>query len=124
MQTSWERFRDASVVLAGGGPIKQRLTDAYQNCLRDVRPDELPRDLRSPFVAFLAALQSAPKTGALDAVSASVRKMSEADAAQHSQAIVRIFAGLQDQPQAVNRPATVLRAVSLEDEIPAFLNRA
>jgi hypothetical protein len=24
----------------------------------------------------------------------------------------------------VSRPATVLRAVSLEDEIPAFLNRA
>jgi hypothetical protein len=124
MQTNWDRFRDASIVLAGGGSIKQRLADAYQNCLRNVSPDELPRDLRAPFVAFLSALQSAPKTGALDAVSASVRKMSEADAAHHSQAIVRIFIGLQEQPQALSRPATMLRAVPLEDEIPAFLNRA
>ena len=124
MQSNWDRFRDASVVLAGGGSIKQRLTDAYQNFLCNVSPDELPRDLRPPFVAFLNALQSAPKTGTLDAVSASVRKMSEADAASHSQAIVRIFAGLQEQPQAVSRPATMLRAVPLEDEIPAFLNRA
>ena len=124
MQSNWDRFRDASVVLAGGGSIKQRLTDAYQNCLRNVSPDELPRELRPPFVAFLSALQSAPKTGTLDAVSASVRKMSEADAARHSQDIVRIFAGLQEQPQVLSRPATMLRAVPLEDEIPAFLNRA
>jgi hypothetical protein len=123
MQSNWDRFRDASVVLAGGGSIKQRLTDAYQNFLCNVSPDELPRDLRPPFVAFLSALQSAPKTGTLDAVSASVRKMSEADAASHSQAIVRIFAGLQE-PAAANRTA-VLRAVpSPDDEIPAFLNRA
>jgi len=124
MQTSWECFRDAVVVLAGGGPVKQRLTDAVQQQLRDIDPESLPRDLRGPFCALLAALQSGQRVGALDAISASVRKMSEAEAARHAQSIVHMFAGLQE-PAAANRPA-VLRAVpsSVDDEIPAFLNRA
>ena len=123
MQTSWERFRDAVVVLAGSGPIKQRLTDAYREHLCAVAPDELPRELRAPYSAVVTAMQSAPRTGSLDAVSASVRKMSEADAASHAQAIVRVFAGL-NEVSAVSRPATVLRTVPLDDELPAFLNRA
>jgi len=123
MQTSWERFRDAVVVLAGSGPVKQRLTDAYQEHLCAVAPDDLPRELRAPYAAVVTAMQSVPRIGSLDAVPASVRKMSEADAARHAQAIVRVFAGMNDVP-AVSRPAAVLRAVPLDDEIPAFLNRA
>lgn len=124
MQTSWERFRDAVVVLAGGGPVKQRLTDAFQCQLRDIDPESLPRELRGPFCTLLAALQSGQRVGTLDAISASVRKMSEAEAARHAQSIVHMFAGLQE-PTAANRPA-VLRAVpsTADDEIPAFLNRA
>ena len=124
MQTSWECFRDAVVVLAGGGPVKQRLTDAFQCQLRDIDPESLPRDLRGPFSTLLAALQSGQRVGTLDAISASVRKMSEAEAERHAQSIVHMFAGLQE-PTAANRPA-VLRAVpnTVDDEIPAFLNRA
>ena len=122
MQTSWECFRDAVVVLAGGGPVKQRLTDAFQCQLRDIDPESLPRDLRGPFSTLLAALQSGQRVGTLDAISASVRKMSEADAARHAESIVHMFAGLHET--AASRPA-VLRAVpSAEDEVPAFLNRA
>jgi hypothetical protein len=123
MQTSWEQFRDAVVVLAGGGPVKQRLTEAYLGHLRDLDPEDLPRDLRGPYATLVAALQSSQRTGSLDAISASVRKMSEADAARHSQAIVHMFASLQEPP-AASRPATVLRAVPSDDEVPAFLNRA
>jgi hypothetical protein len=123
MTTSWERFRDAVFVLAGSGPVKQRLTDAYQAHLRGVASDDLPRELRAPYSAVVTAMQSVPRTGSLDEVSASVRKMSEADAARHAQAIVRVFAGLTEMP-AVSRPATVLRAVPLDDDVPAFLNRA
>jgi len=123
MQTNWERFRDAVVVLAGSGPVKQRLTDAYQGHLRGLDPEHLPREVRGPYSALMTALQSGQRVGTLDAISASVRKMSEADAARHAQSIVHMFAGLQE-PAAVNRPA-VLRAVpNVDDEIPAFLNRA
>lgn len=123
MQTNWDRFRDAAVLLAGGGPVKQRLTDAYQAHLKDLDPESLPRDLRGPFGALVTALQSGQRVGTLDAVSACVRKMSEAEAARHAQSIVQIFASLQE-PAATSRPA-VLRAVpDADDEIPAFLNRA
>ena len=124
MQTSWERFRDAVVVLAGGGPVKQRLLQAYQEHLLDLIPDDLPRELRGPFSALTTALQSAQRTGSLDAVSASVRKMSESEAARHSQAIVRMFSSLQESALSAARPAALLRAVPDDDPIPAFLNRA
>jgi hypothetical protein len=123
MQTSWELFRSAVVVLAGGGPVKQRLTEAYQAHLRDVSPDDLPRDLRTSYLSLVTALQSSQRTGSLDAVSASVRKMSEADAARHAQAIVQMFAALHE-PQPSNRTAALLRAVPSDEDIPAFLNRA
>lgn len=122
MTDHWERLRDAVVVLAGGGPVKQRLTEAYQGHLRELDPDDLPRELRPPFEALLAALQNAPRTGSLDAVSVSVRKMSEAEAAAHSQAVVRMFADLQEPTPGAR--AGRLRAVPSDDEIPAFLNRA
>lgn len=124
MRTNWECFRDAVVLLAGAGPLKQRLADAYQQHLRDLDPQDLPSDLRGPYAALCTALQSGPRVGTLDAVAASVRKMSEADAARYAQSVVHMFADLQE-PVTGSRPA-VLRSVpsSLDDEIPAFLNRA
>jgi len=122
MQTEWECFRDAVVLLAGGGPVKQRLTDAFQAHLRHLSADALPRDLRGPFGTLVAALQSGQRVGTLDAIAASVRKMSEAEAARHAQSVVHMFASLQEP--SMSRPA-VLRAVpNADDEIPAFLNRA
>ena len=124
MQTVWERFRDATVVLAGCGPVKQRLVQACQVHLVDLAPDDLPRELRGPFSTLAIALQATQRTGSLDAVSASVLKMSEAEACRHSQAIVRIFSSLQESTPAAARPAALLRAVPDDDPVPAFLNRA
>jgi hypothetical protein len=123
MSTSWERFRDAAVVLAGGGPVKQRLTDAYQRFLCELDPADLPHDLHGPYGLLVTALQSGQRIGTLDAVAASVRKMSEADAARHAQSIVQMFAGLQEPPLST-RPAALRAVPDADDEIPAFLNRA
>jgi len=49
-------------------------------------------------------------------------KMSESEAGQHAQEIVRIFGGLSESHVAA-RPATVLRAVP-DESVPAFLSRA
>lgn len=123
MQTDWERLRDAVTVLAGAGPVKQRLLDAYQRHLRDLDPGGLPHELRGTYASLLDALQSARRAGSLDTIAASVRKMSDMDAARHAQAIVQLFAGLHE-PHGHARPAAPLRAVPDDDEIPAFLNRA
>jgi hypothetical protein len=123
MQTNWECFRDAVVVLAGGGPVKQRLTEAYQGHLRELDPDDLPHDLRNAYAALVTALQNGRPVGTLDAIAASVRKMSEVDAARHAQSIVHMFASWQEPPAASR--AALLRAVPIDDDqIPAFLNRA
>jgi hypothetical protein len=125
MQTSLERFRNAALVLAGSGPVKQRLAQAFHGYLGTLAADELPRDLRERFSALAAALHSTQRTGSLDSVSASILKMSEAQACEHAQAIVLMFGSLHEAPPAVaSRPTTLLRAVPDEQEIPAFLNRA
>jgi len=123
MQTTLERFRDAALVLVGGGPIKQRLALAFHGHLSNLALDDLPRELRNPYAALAAAFHSAERTGSLDAVSASVLKMSEAEACQHAQAIVRMFGSLHETT-AASRPAILLRAVPDEQDIPPFLNRA
>jgi hypothetical protein len=56
-------------------------------------------------------------------VSASVLKMSEAEACQHAESVVRMF-GCLNETQPANRSALLLRAVPDDEAIPAFLNRA
>jgi hypothetical protein len=125
MQTNLERFRNAALVLAGSGSVKQRLALAFHGHLGTLAVDDLPRELRERFSALAAALHSTQRTGSLDSVSASVLKMSEAQACEYAQAIVLMFSSLHEAPPvAASRPATLLRAVPDEPEIPAFLNRA
>ena len=122
MQTILEHFRDAVLVLVGAGPVKQRLLLAFHEHLGHLSLDELPRDPRDPYATLAAAFHSTRRTGSLDAVSASVLKMSEAEACRHAQAVVRMF-GCLNEVQPANRPA-MLRAVPDDEDIPAFLNRA
>jgi hypothetical protein len=122
MESSWECFRDAAVVLAGAGPIKQRLLNAYQKYLTGIETEDLPRELRAPYSLLSDALHRVPRTGTRDTVSASVLKMSEEEAGRHAQEIVRIFGGL-SETHASARPATLLRAVP-DESIPAMLSRA
>lgn len=125
MQTNLERFRNAALVLAGSGSVKQRLAQAFHVHLGSLPVEELPRDLRERFTALATALHSTQRTGTLDSVSASILKMSEAQACEHAHAIVSMFSSLHESvPVVANRPATVLRAVPDDQDVPAFLNRA
>jgi hypothetical protein len=125
MQNYLERFRNAALVLAGSGPVKQRLAHAFHEHLGTLAIDELPRDLRERFSALAAALHSSQRTGTLDSVSASVLKMSEHQACEHAQSIVLMFSSLHEAPPLIaSRTTTLLRAVPDDQEIPAFLNRA
>lgn len=123
MRNQWERFRDASVVLAGGGTIRSRLHQAFQEHLAGLSADDLSGEAKGQYQALLAALHSCRRTGTRDAMSVSILKMSEAEACRHAQDIVRIFSGL-SEPQPANRAAAVLRAVPDSNGLPAFLNRA
>lgn len=126
MPSNWEHFRRAAAVLVGPGPVKQRLADAYLRHLRAVDANALPAEIHPNFLELAAALSSVRATGGLNAVEASVRKMSEPEAGKHATAVlemlVELAGGDNREPAASVRQ---LRLVSGEDdELPAFLNRA
>jgi hypothetical protein len=126
MATNWECFREAVLVLAGSGPVKQRLAEAYQRHLASLRPEDLPREVRERFTELQSSLRCCGRMGSLDSVSASALKLSEHEAAAHARSVVDIFVSIGDAGaplQVAQRTGPALHAVS-DDEIPAFLNRA
>lgn len=129
MAALWDDFHAAVRVLVGTGPIKQRLIDAYRNHLSVLREHDLPDSLQARFAALRSAMHEAPATGGLTAPEASVRKMSEKNAADHATAILGMFVVLSAEIDSAPR----LRIVSTDNgeaetddlfEVPTFLNRA
>jgi hypothetical protein len=73
-------------------PIKDRLTDAYQNYLAHIDQDDLPADVCEEFRALTDTLTCvSPEIRGDDALHATVRKMSMNDAAAAASAVVRMF---------------------------------
>ena len=131
MVAHWDDFHAALRVLVGTGPVKQRLVDAYRHHLASLREHELPDAVRDSFIALRAAMHEAPATGGLTAPEASVRKMSEKDAAEHAARLLEMFTALSALSE--NETAPRLRIVTSGDddtrtedlfEVPAFLSRA
>ena len=110
MYATWERFHGAALVLAGAGPVKLRLADAYRSHLADLDVEELPRELRAEFLAIATSLTSGRAMGGLGVIDATVRKLSDAQAAASAVRLVEMFAQLaQSQPATQRTPA--LRAI-------------
>lgn len=124
MTENWQHFRRAALVLVGPGPVKQRLCDAYLKHLQQVETGGLPRELQVDYAALSDAMHSAPATGGLGAVEATVRKMSEAEAGSLSARVLGMYVTLAGGD--AREPATVraFRVVADDGEIPSFLNRA
>jgi hypothetical protein len=131
MAAHWNDFQAAMQVLVGAGPVKQRLVDAYRHHLASLREHELPDNVRDRFVALRAAMHEAPATGGLTAPEASVRKMSEKDAATHAVGLLEMFTVLSALNENEGTPRLRIVASGDEDartddlfEVPAFLSRA
>jgi hypothetical protein len=71
-------------------------------------------------------MHSAPAAGGLGAVEATVRKMSEAEAASLSGRVLAMYVTLAggDAREPASMTARPFRVVADEGEIPSFLNRA
>lgn len=117
MDDNWGRFRDAAMVMAGQGPIKQRLIHACRQHLTDIEPEELPHEVRADFDRLHSAISSARAAGVRDQIEASILKMSESEAGRHGVSIVMMFAALSSRQLRTHsvRAAPPLRAVSGED---------
>jgi hypothetical protein len=126
MAALWDVLHQAVRVLVGTGPVKQRLIEAWRDHLATVREQDAPEPLRASLLALRAAMHAAPATGGMTAPEASVRKMSELDAAAHATSILEMFAVLSVTTEQDVAPR--LRIVGGEDhvaeDVPAFLSRA
>ena len=110
MTTTWDLFHRAALTLVGVGTIKQRLTQAYRRYLFELDEESLPRELRSDFAWLTEQVTSGRAMGGLGIVEATVRKMSDSDAARCAERIFEMFSVLTEaQPRAAR--AHGLRAI-------------
>jgi hypothetical protein len=92
MNTTLDLFEAATVSLTRAAPIKDRLADAYRNYLVYVHEEDLPADVCEEFRALTDTLtRVCPELRGDDALRATIRKMSNNDAANAASAVVRMF---------------------------------
>jgi hypothetical protein len=134
MISAWDCLHFATLELVRSAPIKQRLICAYRRHLAALRPEQVPEEVRAPYIQVTRALSGVPPLRGEDAVAASVRKMSVQDADDCAALIVEIF-GLLCRRYADNaRPHTVVQLQAVERaaqeyeneeyEIPALVARS
>jgi hypothetical protein len=87
------RLEAAVLSLAGQGPIKERLSAAYCTYLQDIPEADLPA-LGAEFGQMIQALHRAEALPGDDVVRASVRKLSNREACDYAELLVRLYGAL------------------------------
>jgi hypothetical protein len=103
MNTAQGRLHAATLELVKSAPIKQRLATAFSNFLKDLDTDELPSELRAPFVALLADFEVVKPLPGETAVQATVRKMSPDQAEKYATRVVDLYGDLLRTPSSVTK---------------------
>ena len=93
------KLQAATVELAKGTALKQRLAVAFSSHLKELDPSELPLELRDECRAILDGLESVRPLRGESAVQATVRKMSAEQADEVARRIVTLFAELALVPE-------------------------
>ena len=106
MQSTWEKFHQATLELAGTGPIKRRLFGAYVNHLSTLTEDQVPKEIREDFSSFMQAMQSVRPLPGEDAVRATVRKMSDCDATRYAVQIVNMLGTVSRAQMTMRSPSS------------------
>lgn len=99
MSRVYDRLESATLLLTRSGAIKERLDGAWRQYLANLEPDDVPRDVRLQFIELATAIQRERPLRGEDAVRATIRKMSNAEAERHAAHIVRMFSRLTRQPE-------------------------
>jgi hypothetical protein len=114
MSSAWEKFFSAAQILSAAGPIKQRLAAAYCRHLATLQSDDVPREIRDEFTSLGTSLSCVTPMRGETAVQASVRKMSDHEAATYALQIVNLLGSITRLQQHPRQP--VLRAVNSGDD--------
>jgi hypothetical protein len=99
MRRIYDRLESATLFFARSGGIKERLEGAWRQSLANIEPDDLPREIRLPFLELASIMQRERPLRGEDAVRATIRKMSTEDAERHAAMIVRMFCRMTRQPE-------------------------
>jgi len=99
MSRIYDRLESATLLLARAGAIKERLDGAWRQCLSNIEPDDLPRELRLQFLELCSAMQRERPLRGEDAVRATIRKMSNDEAERYCAFIVRMFCRMTRQQE-------------------------
>lgn len=94
-----ERFQAAIEALVADGPVKQRLARAYGDYLEDLTDADLPGGSGRALNGLHEALHRCGPVGREDAVRASIRKMSAAEATRYAATILKVYTDLMAQPR-------------------------
>jgi hypothetical protein len=110
-----DQLQQATVKLSQGGPIKDRLADAYSEHLVNIEAVAVPERFRSQFTELHDALNREKPLPRESVVRASVRKMSNDDAGRYAALVVQVFATLAraDKAATVRRKPRKLQSASL-----------
>src|ERR1700693_1791666 len=109
MISAWECFHFATLELVRSAPIKQRLICAYRRHLAALPEDQLPSEVRETFGHVMRVLRGVQPLPGEDAVSPSVRKMSNQEADECASQIVEMFGLMPRFNVLANRPTTVVQ---------------
>jgi hypothetical protein len=107
-------LRNAVLMLIGAGPVKQRLCEASLRHLRDVYPAGLPREAAESYQQLMESLSTAQAAGGLGPVGATVRKMSESEAAACAARVLDLYVAvsareLRESLPSQQRPLRLVR---------------
>jgi hypothetical protein len=122
MISAWECFHFATLELVRSTPIKQRLVCAYRRYLAALQENEIPSEVRESYGQVMRSLCGVQPLRGEDAVSASVRKMSNQEADECAAQIVEIFGLMCKSHHSTSRPSSVVQLHSVErssEEFPA-----
>jgi hypothetical protein len=117
MVSAWDSLHSATLELVRSAPIKQRLIVAYRRHLALIQEDQLPSEARVSFARVMRNLAGVAPLRGEDAVTASVRKMSNQEADDCAALVVEIFGLLprtSDAAPAQRQPGAVVQLRSVD----------
>jgi len=120
MISAWDCFHFATLELVRSSPIKQRLVCAYQRHLASLPEDQVPSEIRESFQQVMRSLRGVQPQRGEDAVTASVRKMSNREADDCAALIVEIFGLMCKTHVSATRSNTVVQLHPVECEPNEF----
>ena len=120
MISAWECFHFATLELVRSSPIKQRLVCAYRRHLASLQESDIPSEVRECYAQVMRSMCGVAPLRGEDAVTASVRKMSNQEADDCAAQIVEIFGMMCKTHHNATRSTSVVQLHSVERTTEEF----